>query len=116
MLAGLSVLTFLIFASFFFFFTDTATTEIYTLPLHDALPIYRNNGEQSLKLSDGAPQTLIEAQNVGLDRKSTRLNSSHLGTSYAALCLKKRNTRQFQRTVVGGRPTHCHTDTHARRQ
>src|ERR1035438_10677269 len=67
-----------------FFFNDTATTEIYTLSLHDALPIYRR--------SPGTPDddgTLYDDR-ACLDRKSTRLNSSHLGISYAVFCLKKK--------------------------
>src|SRR2546426_8006089 len=83
--------------SLFFFFNDTATTEIYTLSLHDALPI-----------SGGAPHRPARARarahllryrqrlcgrRVGADprdRKSTRLNSSHLVISYAVFCLKKK--------------------------
>src|SRR3989337_3790481 len=72
----------------FFFFNDTATTEIYTLSLHDALPIF---GEHLLLdrhlLEDG----LDDEVGVG-DRKSTRLNSSHGSISYAVFCLKKKNT------------------------
>src|ERR1039457_2754108 len=70
----------------FFFFNDTATTEIYTLSLHDALPIFGN-----LKLPPARHwenRGIIHAQ--FLDRKSTRLNSSHLVISYAVFCLKKR--------------------------
>src|SRR2546430_12023366 len=85
----------------FFFFNDTATTEIYTLSLHDALPIWpearllhahvcaalcrlqrpSNDGLQS-------PRRLIARR----DRKSTRLNSSHSQISYAVFCLKKKKT------------------------
>src|SRR5476651_1190832 len=70
-----------------FFFNDTATTEIYTLSLHDALPIYdkgqcdRGEGDQE------GPADLAPAR----DRKSTRLNSSHANISYAVFCLKKKN-------------------------
>src|ERR1022692_2483627 len=70
---------------FFFFFNDTATTEIYTLSLHDALPIcdgMRLNRRLSPGRSTRHPQTT--------DRKSTRLNSSHLVISYAVFCLKKK--------------------------
>src|SRR2546422_9643602 len=99
---------------FFFFFNDTATTEIYTLSLHDALPIFR------LRLAarpqpgrEPAPHAqLARARVLGvparipaalrgrrpvarvrarLDRKSTRLNSSHGYISYAVFCLKKKN-------------------------
>src|SRR5690349_24420136 len=95
---------------FFFFFNDTATTEIYTLSLHDALPI-------SQRLKRWAPdyQWAANAITVGVmglgtlgaaaaqalralgfrvvgwrDRKSTRLNSSHVEISYAVFCLKKK--------------------------
>src|SRR5258707_14447484 len=81
------------FYFFFFFFNDTATTEIYTLSLHDALPI-------SLII---VPCYLL-GQLIGAgglfqivfgldsrDRKSTRLNSSHANISYAVFCLKKKN-------------------------
>src|SRR5256885_7468314 len=72
--------------AFFFFFNDTATTEIYTLSLHDALPIWH---------ACACPGCLHPGL-LGLflfwgDRKSTRLNSSHLVISYAVFCLKKKN-------------------------
>src|SRR5256886_12204714 len=88
----------------FFFFNDTATTEIYTLSLHDALPIYRHAGGgrrlHRLHLRHSEPgrddqllrQRTIEAGHVGQDRKSTRLNSSHSQISYAVFCLKKKNS------------------------
>src|SRR3712207_8546959 len=90
----------------FFFFNDTATTEIYTLSLHDALPICRLRERE---LRDGArrlhaagPRELRgkaqPRQRRGeprrarsQDRKSTRLNSSHANISYAVFCLKKQN-------------------------
>src|SRR5258708_10304297 len=84
---------------YFFFFNDTATTEIYTLSLHDALPI----SERKLPVQ---PQSLFRTSSVSkvitcaavcqlidngkLDRKSTRLNSSHQIISYAVFCLKKK--------------------------
>src|SRR5258708_37041017 len=83
-----------------FFFNDTATTEIYTLSLHDALPIYNviKVGLQQVTLpslyncfADGAMRCTIDLKNVG-DRKSTRLNSSHQIISYAVFCLKKKKT------------------------
>src|SRR2546430_15572244 len=83
--------------SSFFFFNDTATTEIYTLSLHDALPIFRRNVQ-----SDGKNGTVIEvqaritndeAQDQETDRKSTRLNSSHSQISYAVFCLKKKKKK-----------------------
>src|SRR3989442_11895455 len=74
----------------FFFFNDTATTEIYTLSLHDALPIS----------IPGWPRARVCCSSVGCqgtrkmsrwpDRKSTRLNSSHVRISYAVFCLKKK--------------------------
>src|ERR1022692_4020592 len=69
----------------FFFFNDTATTEIYTLSLHDALPICRCGQKARLGLGG-----LYASFAVHLDRKSTRLNSSHLVISYAVFCLKKK--------------------------
>src|SRR6266513_4686460 len=68
---------------FFFFFNDTATTEIYTLSLHDALPISMH------PTSDHCPIGRYDKQVHG-DRKSTRLNSSHVSISYAVFCLKKK--------------------------
>src|SRR3712207_9530589 len=89
---------------FFFFFNDTATTEIYTLSLHDALPICQDALEldhsrvheqqrgvvpclQRSGWHARVPTRLEEA-----DRKSTRLNSSHANISYAVFCLKKKKT------------------------
>src|SRR6202008_4046965 len=75
----------------FFFFNDTATTEIYTLSLHDALPIYL----QHLGLDLAGPDRFFDRvfQSFdSLDRKSTRLNSSHANISYAVFCLKKHRT------------------------
>src|SRR3712207_7734930 len=94
---------------FIFFFNDTATTEIYTLSLHDALPISggilgaRGVADPALHLAaaalaDGAgaarrrdlrPARTLRARACG-DRKSTRLNSSHANISYAVFCLKKK--------------------------
>src|SRR5256885_3659158 len=75
----------------FFFFNDTATTEIYTLSLHDALPIsYLENNIEKLKHRDASALDFLIPRNVAIDRKSTRLNSSHLVISYAVFCLKKR--------------------------
>src|SRR5256885_12120388 len=84
----------------FFFFNDTATTEIYTLSLHDALPISAEMGMKanqlpSMKLSQVAPtetaaNTGADSSTTAKDRKSTRLNSSHLVISYAVFCLKKK--------------------------
>src|SRR2546426_12494142 len=98
---------------FFFFFNDTATTEIYTLSLHDALPIYiperhiqdkpkargqrfeepdvRHRARQ-LDMAHPFPSDFRQGDldPALLDRKSTRLNSSHLVISYAVFCLKKK--------------------------
>src|SRR3712207_8337060 len=92
-----------------FFFNDTATTEIYTLSLHDALPILAEleTGDPFIVYTsrpehrDALPRdlgesfqirTLPETFSVREDRKSTRLNSSHANISYAVFCLKKKNT------------------------
>src|SRR6516164_11151115 len=72
---------------FLFFFNDTATTEIYTLSLHDALPI---SARHATLLH--VPAHPLEQAMAGSDRKSTRLNSSHSSSSYAVFCLKKKNT------------------------
>src|SRR6201999_4672277 len=69
-----------------FFFNDTATTEIYTLSLHDALPISRQV-QQLLLVATGQ---WSEVEPMLQDRKSTRLNSSHVRISYAVFCLKKK--------------------------
>src|SRR5688572_30917168 len=85
---------------FYFFFNDTATTEIYTLSLHDALPIFDEDlhGVEETTPRDGAslvddvehlPARTREAVFTE-DRKSTRLNSSHSQISYAVFCLKKK--------------------------
>src|SRR2546427_12891250 len=91
----------LLSSSIFFFFNDTATTEIYTLSLHDALPIsyvlspdsslhYRDSGMAGDELS----RTVVrEAARHLTDRKSTRLNSSHSQISYAVFCLKKKKKK-----------------------
>src|SRR5947209_20571927 len=77
---------------FFFFFNDTATTEIYTLSLHDALPIY--SIILSFDLISSLPSSCILFDSPSYyfceDRKSTRLNSSHANISYAVFCLKKK--------------------------
>src|SRR5215475_10740806 len=72
-----------------FFFNDTATTEIYTLSLHDALPIF-NTKAFSRKLLP----CIFVSWCLGVeDRNSTRLNSSHVKSSYAVFCLKKKKQR-----------------------
>src|SRR5690242_20969223 len=99
----------------FFFFTDTATPEIYTLSLHDALPICRGppraqHGRGARRLQGGRadargvrgapprdrlPRRRLQARapHGGEDRKSTRLNSSHMSISYAVFCLKKKKKK-----------------------
>ena len=109
---------------FFFFFNDTATTEIYTLSLHDALPIlysdiilgfYADEKLRELKFwqdwielihdrktnqwsyyDDYKGEIIITPINRQGDRKSTRLNSSHALISYAVFCLKKKHTSELQ--------------------
>src|SRR2546430_8835648 len=72
---------------FFFFFNDTATTEIYTLSLHDALPIWCALRQRTL----GCTTKRVNYERIARrDRKSTRLNSSHSQISYAVFCLKKK--------------------------
>src|SRR3989442_8774269 len=79
---------------FFFFFNDTATTEIYTLSLHDALPIFLGLGIGCKQQCFLAEEEFNKAHGLPADRKSTRLNSSHVRISYAVFCLKKKkNTR-----------------------
>src|SRR3989475_12716429 len=82
----------------FFFFNDTATTEIYTLSLHDALPICPEPGARHAHGLDGAvdcgaPDAHTRRDTQDQDRKSTRLNSSHSQISYAVFCLKKKKKR-----------------------
>src|SRR3712207_8399854 len=95
---------------FIFFFNDTATTEIYTLSLHDALPIYTDlfsDWRKQLPRSTsppfaakwdtgkpGAVALIVSGLPAGSkDRKSTRLNSSHANISYAVFCLKKKKNK-----------------------
>src|SRR2546422_7935278 len=87
---------------FFFFFNDTATTEIYTLSLHDALPISMPAIVIREPSSEVVPRRTVPAfvtlmkplkrNTPSSDRKSTRLNSSHGYISYAVFCLKKKKT------------------------
>src|SRR5262245_65255958 len=83
---------------FFFFFNDTATTEIYTLSLHDALPILSPT-TAALCVSEPLPPYAPVSMNFLADRKSTRLNSSHLGISYAVFCLKKKKKKKSTKTI-----------------
>src|SRR5260221_2533642 len=95
---------------FFFFFNDTATTEIYTLSLHDALPISARWQQtiQTIALTRNRPKQLsfpwprrsagkLNCFGLLRDRKSTRLNSSHTVISYAVFCLKKKKKAQVGR-------------------
>src|SRR5256884_3529689 len=79
------------FIYIFFFFNDTATTEIYTLSLHDALPISLRV-EREGKVQRFTPIAPCDStlEQPAEDRKSTRLNSSHGYISYAVFCLKKK--------------------------
>src|SRR2546427_5996921 len=102
-------------SSCFFFFNDTATTEIYTLSLHDALPILSAAYEDPTVVGAtgrirrppragvvAEPGSRLRWLILGGDRKSTRLNSSHSQISYAVFCLKKKkydNTQSGRRTI-----------------
>src|SRR5687768_18180620 len=101
----------------FFFFPGTAPTEIYTLSLHDALPIC---GElPRLQLSDRLLHVFLLSEGVidvrethvvaGLDRKSTRLNSSHGYISYAVFCLKKKKMKATCADCTHRLPCVCST-------
>src|SRR3712207_8547520 len=100
----------------FFFFNDTATTEIYTLSLHDALPISDSDGDGFALLRMRPAHTYHPGMGQGVvglrsrvparagsaqkragsrDRKSTRLNSSHANISYAVFCLKKKHCSPY---------------------
>src|SRR5205807_9558625 len=81
---------------FFFFFNDTATTEIYTLSLHDALPIW-SSAPYSCCYRRHLNSASLPPSSTG-DRKSTRLNSSHLVISYAVFCLKKKK-HKIKKTI-----------------
>src|SRR5258708_16308359 len=82
----------------FFFFNDTATTEIYTLSLHDALPISSCGlVRYALASRSFRYRPRCCAGDTG-DRKSTRLNSSHQIISYAVFCLKKKKNAEYQHT------------------
>src|SRR2546429_4211516 len=86
---------------FFFFFNDTATTEIYTLSLHDALPILLR-GAAAVRRHDarrGAAEPAVLRRGRE-DRKSTRLNSSHGYISYAVFCLKKKKNTKLVNSFI----------------
>src|SRR3712207_8584145 len=101
----------------FFFFNDTATTEIYTLSLHDALPISRRSSQNPARTRTAGPPSRRPARRAQApsrssysrsttavtpraDRKSTRLNSSHANISYAVFCLKKKKKPTIQALTV----------------
>src|SRR2546429_3628153 len=96
------------FCLFFFFFNDTATTEIYTLSLHDALPILElqkmlkslwNSRQHVYWLFQCTNSNSTELLKWTRDRKSTRLNSSHGYISYAVFCLKKKKQTCISQSV-----------------
>src|SRR5947209_14217548 len=91
-----------IICSSLFFFNDTATTEIYTLSLHDALPIWLPRftggavgylGYDVVRTIESLPDAPADDRDLPEDRKSTRLNSSHANISYAVFCLKKKKKK-----------------------
>src|SRR3989442_7561252 len=100
------VLDTLLHSFFFFFFNDPATTEIYTLPLHDALPICCGRRRPPTRgaacrgkppiPSTGSAASIARAR----DRKSTRLNSSHVRISYAVFCLKKKKKLNLRAVTI----------------
>src|SRR3712207_6977592 len=104
----------------FFFFNDTATTEIYTLSLHDALPICRagrhrpRGRRRGSRAPGGTPRGRRSCGggrggrrapwSCARDRKSTRLNSSHANISYAVFCLKKKNNEHNRSVLIAVDP------------
>src|SRR5688572_31590872 len=106
---------FLLIVCFCFFFNDTATTEIYTLSLHDALPIsghlaraHRPDDQHGRPLRSGErlqqnyrrPRRHQQRGAAARDRKSTRLNSSHSQISYAVFCLKKKKKKNTKKKKI----------------
>src|SRR5689334_24199441 len=96
----------------YFFFNDTATTEIYTLSLHDALPISKTDPTlYRFPGNPGAVSLPIWRDKIAADRKSTRLNSSHSSISYAVFCLKKKT----KKLKINNNPiTHINIHKHIR--
>src|SRR5437899_6013022 len=104
-----------------FFVNDPASTEIYTLSLHDALPICvlpRRRGQAALAPGGldgrGRAGRVRDGGRRPVDRKSTRLNSSHLGISYAVFCLKKKTKTAETRSQLpqaAQRPEHANWST-----
>src|SRR5438034_3875402 len=101
---NLTILTyvydFFLISFFFFFFNDTATTEIYTLSLHDALPISRNSKRVSVECAKQWGLLYSNKVYSYTDRKSTRLNSSHTVISYAVFCLKKKKKKKSNKQFI----------------
>src|SRR5271167_5152284 len=89
-----------------FFFNDTATTEIYTLSLHDALPIFAPRWLPGTPARSDTPRAGRRR-----DRKSTRLNSSHVSISYAVFCLKKKNKKERTNTMKKKKKKKSNTHT-----
>src|SRR5438034_8778684 len=111
----------LFIALFFFFFTDPAPTEIYTLSLHDALPIWkgtaggggraRKTWPSRLRRRRSAParrsaRPRLRRPAFASDRKSTRLNSSHTVISYAVFCLKKKKKTKITTPIDSSEASH----------
>src|SRR5436189_4472601 len=101
----LSVLILCAVVFLFFFFNDTATTEIYTLSLHDALPILAkcevcgNDYDKAFEVKLDRTTHVFDSFECAIqDRKSTRLNSSHRCISYAVFCLKKKKKQKKNTT------------------
>src|SRR5947209_15400222 len=92
----------------FFFYNDTPISQIYTLSLHDALPIYvRTDHQRAARIRMQHGGVLHIGAGADLDRKSTRLNSSHANISYAVFCLKKKNTETLGARVGLARCAKC---------
>src|SRR5208337_5159383 len=95
---------------FFFFFNDTPTTEIYTLSLHDALPIC----SPVRSIARRCAACMVGSITAHRDRKSTRLNSSHRCSSYAVFCLKKKKIVTQLR--AGGKISNKHQTTQPKKR
>src|SRR6476660_10233509 len=93
----------------FFFFNDTATTEIYTLSLHDALPISGLHPRDRRRPGRLPARDQLKSR----DRKSTRLNSSHQINSYAVFCSKKKNKSPMSQTIRQKHKMHTASNTNS---
>src|SRR5205814_7909085 len=120
LLAFLSCSVILLVCILFFFFNHTAPTEIYTLSLHDALPIlpsctcgsrFRSRPQTGQRPAQSGRQRILSGR---ADRKSTRLNSSHLGISYAVFCLKKKKKKKTHVKETLKRENNHNNDTEFR--